>query len=92
MKNDNERNTFFLRNQLLDKTDLVMAQLHQRINVQRFRPNEADNLKLEYLKVLLQAIKIKNEILTDAEQDIYQEPFYPIIPAGSEPKESLFDF
>lgn len=90
MGNYNSKINRLKQRALLDKIDLIISQLQDRLSVQRFRPNEADNIKLEYTQVILQAIQIENEILRDLlEQDVFLDEYEP---ASDEPKKSLFDF
>ncbi len=67
--------TIFSSRQSLLKTNAeLIYNLQKRINVKRFRLQEGDNIKLGYLRALIQALQAQNAILKDAElEDLKQE-------------------
>jgi hypothetical protein len=60
---------FSSRESLLKANSELIENLQKRINVKRFRPQEGDSIKLGYIRVLIQALKVQNEILKDTEID-----------------------
>lgn len=58
---------------LLSANAALITQLQNRLQVKRFRANENDNSKLEYMKTLSEALKVQNEILANAELDEIKE-------------------
>jgi hypothetical protein len=73
MKTDNslpENSLIFSsRESLLKANSELIENLQKRINVKRFRLQEGDSIKLGYIRVLIQALKVQNEILKDTEID-----------------------
>ncbi len=73
MKTDNslpENSLIFSsRESLLKVNSELIENLQKRINVKRFRLQEGDSIKLGYIRVLIQALKVQNEILKDTEID-----------------------
>lgn len=55
------------REALLKANSNLIEQLQARLKAKRFRPQEGDNLKLGYMRVLLQAFQVQNAILKDSE-------------------------
>jgi len=64
---------FSNRDSLLSANAALITQLQNRLQVKRFRANENDTSKLEYIKTLSEALKIQNEILANAELDEIKE-------------------
>lgn len=64
---------FSSREDLLSANAELITQLQKRLQVKRFRANENDNSKLEYMKALTDAVKVQNEILANAELDDIKE-------------------
>jgi hypothetical protein len=60
---------FSSRESLLKANSELIENLQKRINVKRFRLQEGDSIKLGYIRVLIQALKVQNDILKDAELD-----------------------
>ena len=60
---------FSSRDSLLKANSELIENLQKRINVKRFRPQEGDNVKLGYIRALIQALQAQNAILNDAELD-----------------------
>lgn len=60
---------FSSRESLLKANAELIENLQKRINVKRFRPQEGDSIKLGYIRALIQALKVQNDILKDAELD-----------------------
>jgi hypothetical protein len=73
MKTDNpmpkNSSNFSSRKSLLKANTELIENLQKRINVKRFRPQEGDSIKLGYIRALIQALKVQNDILKDAELD-----------------------
>jgi hypothetical protein len=73
MKTDNNMPgnslNFTSRESLLKTNAELIENLQKRINVKRFRPQEGDNIKLGYIRALIQASQVHNAILKDAELD-----------------------
>lgn len=65
---------FKTRDSLLQANAAIIIQLQNRLNVKRYRVNEADGSKLGYMNALVGALKVQNEILQAAEiEDIKAE-------------------
>lgn len=64
---------FSNRDSLLSANAALITQLQNRLQVKRFRTNENDNSKLEYMKTLSEALKVQNEILANIELDEIKE-------------------
>jgi len=60
---------FSSRESLLKANAELIGNLQKRINVKRFRPQEGDSIRLGYIRALMQALKVQNEILKDTEID-----------------------
>jgi phosphatidylinositol kinase/protein kinase (PI-3 family) len=73
MKTDNpipeNSSIFSSRESLLKANSELIENLQKRINVKRFRSQEGDSIKLGYIRALIQALKVQNEILKDTEID-----------------------
>ncbi len=73
MKTDNSlpENSFNFssRESLLKANSELIENLQKRINVKRFRLQEGDSIRLGYIRALIQALKVQNEILKDTEID-----------------------
>lgn len=73
MKTDNpipgNSSNFSSRESLLKANSELIENLQKRINVKRFRSQEGDSIKLGYIRALIQALKVQNEILKDTEID-----------------------
>jgi hypothetical protein len=57
------------REYLLKTNARLIESLQKRINVKRFRPQEGDNIKLGYIRALIQALQAQNAIMKDTELD-----------------------
>jgi len=60
---------FSSRESLLRANSVLIENLQKRINVQRFRPQDGDSIKLGYIRALIQALQTQNAILKDVELD-----------------------
>ena len=60
---------FSSRESLLKANAELIENLQKRINVKRFRTQEGDSIRLGYIRALMQALKVQNEILKDTEID-----------------------
>ena len=60
---------FSSRESLLKANSELIENLQKRINVKRFRLQEGDSIRLGYIRALIQALKVQNEILKDIEID-----------------------
>ena len=60
---------FSSRESLLKANSELIENLQKRINVKRFRLQEGDSIRLGYIRALIQALKVQNEILKDTEID-----------------------
>ena len=60
---------FSSRESLLKANAELIENLQKRINVKRFRTQEGDSIRLGYIRALMQALKVQNEILKDFEID-----------------------
>jgi IS4 transposase len=73
MKTDNpipeNPSNFSSRESLLKANSELIEILQKRINVKRFRVQEGDSIKLGYIRALIQALQVQNEILKDTEID-----------------------
>lgn len=64
---------FSNRDSLLSANAALITQLQNRLHAKRFRANENDTSKLEYMKTLTEALKVQNEILANVELDEIKE-------------------
>jgi hypothetical protein len=55
------------RNELLKKSSWLVDKLHGRLSKARFIVQESDPIKLQYYRVLIQAVQAHNAILKDEE-------------------------
>lgn len=60
---------FSNRESLLKANSMLIIQLQARLKAKRFRPQEGDNVKLGYIRALIQALQAQNAILKDVELD-----------------------
>lgn len=60
---------FSSRESLIKANAELIENLQKRINVKRFRTQEGDSIRLGYIRALMQALKVQNEILKDFEID-----------------------
>ena len=67
-KSENTLN-YSSRESLLKANSELILNLQKRINVTRFRVQEADSIKLGYVRALIQAVQAQNAILKDSELD-----------------------
>ena len=67
-KSENTLN-YSSRESLLKANSELILNLQKRINVTRFRAQEADSIKLGYVRALIQAVQAQNAILKDSELD-----------------------
>ncbi|AKB47609.1 hypothetical protein MSKOL_1832 [Methanosarcina sp. Kolksee] len=77
MKTDNNKlqNSllFSSRESLLKTNAELIENLKKRISVKRFRPQDGDNIKLGYIRALIQALQAQNAILKDTELDEFKK-------------------
>ena len=64
---------FSNRESLLEANAVLITQLQNRLRVKRFRANENDNSKLEYMKALTESLKVQNDILESCQLDDIKE-------------------
>jgi hypothetical protein len=64
---------FSNRDSLLSANAVLITQLQNRLRVKRFRANENDTSKLEYMKALTEAVKVQNDILESCQLDEIKE-------------------
>lgn len=64
---------FQSRESLLCANSALIAQLQARLKAKRFRPQEGDQIRIGYIRVLVQALQSQNNILKDAEVDELQK-------------------
>lgn len=64
---------FSNRESLLEANAALITQLQDRLRVKRFRANENDTSKLEYMKALTEAVKVQNDILESCQLDEIKE-------------------
>lgn len=57
------------RPKLLDISSRLIEDIFFRVDTERFREREGDSVKLQYLRVLVQAVQAHNAILKDTEID-----------------------
>jgi hypothetical protein len=57
------------RTKLLDISSWLVEDVRSRVDTDRFREREGDSVKLQYLRVLVQAVQAHNAILRDTELD-----------------------
>jgi hypothetical protein len=57
------------RTKLLDISSWLVEEVRSRVDTERFREREGDSVKLQYLRVLVQAVQAHNTILKDTEID-----------------------
>lgn len=55
------------RDSLLQANATIILQLQDRLDVKRYRVNEANVSKLGYINALVGVLKVQNEILRDTE-------------------------
>lgn len=71
--NTNVSESLFNRESLLKANAALIKNLQNRLNVQRFRPQEGDGIKLAYMRVYLQALQVQNSILKDSELEDFKK-------------------
>jgi hypothetical protein len=64
---------FKTRDDLLQANSVIIAQLQSRLNVKRYRVNEADSSKLAHVNALVGSLKVQNEILQACDLDEIKE-------------------
>ncbi len=64
---------FSNRESLLEANAVLITQLQNRLRVKRFRANENDTSKLEYMKTLTETLKVQNGILESCQLDDIKE-------------------
>jgi hypothetical protein len=57
------------RKSLLRVNAELIVQLQKRVNVTRFRAQDGDSIKLGYIRALIQALQVQNNVLKDVELD-----------------------
>ncbi|WP_342304812.1 hypothetical protein [Methanolobus sp. ZRKC5] len=55
------------RAQLMDISSWLVESLRMRLDVARFKVRDGDNVKLQYVRALVQAIQAHNSVLKDQE-------------------------
>jgi len=60
---------FSSRESLLSANSALIAQLRARLKAKRFRPADGDNIKIGYIRALIQSLQAQNTILKDTELD-----------------------
>lgn len=60
---------FSNREALLSANSVLIGQLQGRLKAKRWRPQEGENIKIGYIRALIQALQAQNAILKDAELD-----------------------
>jgi hypothetical protein len=63
----------FSRNDLLQANGEIIKQLQARIRGKRFRVQEGDLVKIQYMKTLIYALRCANEILKDIQLEEFDE-------------------
>jgi hypothetical protein len=71
--NPKNASIFSSREFLLKTNAELIENLHKRINVKRFRPQEWDSIKLGYIRAFIQALHAQNAILKDSELDYFKK-------------------
>lgn len=66
---DGKPQKFLDRDDLLEKSSILVESLHKRISAKRFRAKGTDAAKLSYARALIQALTAHNGILKDKEID-----------------------
>lgn len=66
---NNNITEFSSREALLKANSALIGQLQARLKAKRFKANEADGVKLGYIRALIQALQAQNAILKDVELD-----------------------
>lgn len=66
---NNNITEFSSREALLKANSALIGQLQARLKAKRFKANEADGVKLGYIRALIQALQAQNSILKDVELD-----------------------
>ncbi len=61
------------RESLIQANSTLILSLQTRLKAKRFRAQEADNIKLAYMRLLVQALQAQNAILKDFELDELRE-------------------
>lgn len=61
------------RESLLSVNAQLIVQLQKRVNVNRFRAQDGDSIKLGYIRALIQALQAQNAILKDIELDALRQ-------------------
>lgn len=64
---------FTSREELLQVNAGLICQLQGRLRAKRYRPQEGDVSKLGHINSLIEALKVQNEILANAELDEIKE-------------------
>lgn len=64
---------FQSRESLLSANSALIAQLQARLKAKRFRPQEGDQIRIGYIRVLVQALQSHNTLLKDTEVDELQK-------------------
>lgn len=64
---------FSNREALLHANSALIGQLQARLKVKRWRPQEGENIKISYIRALIQALQTQNQILKDTELDEFKK-------------------
>lgn len=64
-----EENKNSRREALIQANEELIHKLQSRLKAKRFVPHEGDLQKQGYIRLLIQALKVQNEILKDVELD-----------------------
>jgi|GEM_PF-3597545 len=60
---------FSNREALLHANSALIGQLQARLKAKRWRPQEGENIKISYIRALIQALQTQNQILKYLELD-----------------------
>ena len=66
---------FTNRESLLSANSALIKQLQARLKAKRFRPQEGDNVRIGYIRALIQALQCQAGILKDSEIDNLKQEF-----------------
>ena len=64
---------FSNRNSLLHANSVLISHLQTRLKAKRWRVQEGENIKISYIRALIQALNTQNQILKDTELDEFKK-------------------
>ena len=64
---------FSNREALLKVNSALISQLQARLKAKRWRVQEGENIKISYIRALIQALQTQNQILKDTELDEFKK-------------------